>query len=341
MYFPPTLYQITPYVGLYDPKPRSHEALTWPQVVGFLSNHQPYPKKESTPGFGAHSLSAYGRRRIEDVKSVSLFVFDVDKGSAQDVLKTEDLLRQENQAAHFYSSYSYTPDHPTPPFRLVIPPNRPVLPEEYDTARTAMIRRFSIPCDPDKCSSVAHFWFLPSHPHGQHGLTETLDGHALNVDTLLASAPPAPRLRPKARSAPSQTYVPPQEPDPAAAAAVDLTPLRSAVKRHAARVKKQGDPRKAEYLRRLLAGEPLAEHGDRNHALFVATGSVTWICPDTPLSYFVRLFTTSLEAMMSAGSKLTYDTLERMLLTGMEGKAAQDEEFEAFKTAVKLAKEQP
>lgn len=330
----PETIRLTRYNRLFSVVPDGHETLTWPAVIATLSTHRPYATKDNAPGFGAHTLVAGGQRRIADVESVSLFVFDVDVGTVDDILRTETLLRSAGIAAHFYSSYSYTPDHNTPPFRLVIPPDRPIHPDEYDFLRAHLIERFAIPCDPKKCSSVAHFWFLPSHPHGQQGVTETLPGVPFPVDSV---APPALRLRHRASGVRSRstdvTYTPPPEPSPDEP--VDLTELRKKVAAHAKRVAIQGDKQKAEYLKRLLAGEALAEHGDRNNSLIVTTGSVTWTNPDTPLSHFVLLFRPSLESMMAAGSSLTYDDLERMLLTGMEGKATQDAEFERLKVEIR------
>lgn len=339
---PPLNLVITPYESLFSTHPGQPLNLTWTALVAYLSSYTVLDTKEKAPGFGAHVLGApqlkateltLPRRSSASVDRVTLFVFDVDIGTFEDIQRTEGLLRDAGQAAHFYSSYSFHPDHPTPPFRLVIPPSRPILKSEYAAARTYLIEHFKIPCDPSKCSSPSHFWFLPSHPPGVEPLVQTIEGTPFKLDdvAILGTGPSW------TQGSVPVFFEPPPETDPSEP--VDLTPLQRRIEKRATRLAREGDIRKSNYLKRLLLGEALAEHGDRNHATFVTAGSVTWLLPDTPLSHLILLFRPSLEAMISAGSKITESKLERMLLTAMEKREHETRELEDAMASLRRTKD--
>ena len=349
---------LTYYSTLYDPTPTHIEDLSWADLVASLT-HRPFASKDKAPGFGAHQLASttcvkhkvnnkptvitVPHRCAQSVSSVSLFVFDVDIGTAEDIAVTAKSLQEAGLAAFFYSSYSYTPDHPTPPFRLLIPSTRPVLPHEYAHLRSHLIAQHKIPCAPEKCSSTSHFWFLPSCPPErlEYAITDSLEGKPFDVDSV---APPAPSLRPGAFGAGTAgttetlSFEPPEEPDPSIP--VDTQDLRDRVTKYATKLARKGDAQKAEYLKNLLVGEQLAEHGSRNHAAFVTAGCLVWCLPsDTPLSHLMLLFRPSLNSMVSAGSKLSEDKVERMLLTAMEGRARADAETDQLKESFKATRD--
>jgi len=81
---------------------------------------------------------------------------------------------------------------------------------------------------------------------------------------------------------------------------------------------------KGELLQRLLNGEPLAEHGRRNDSTTKVAGMLAYTLSDAPVSALLALMRPSLNAMVAAGSKLTEDAVERMLLSAMRRKAETD-----------------
>jgi hypothetical protein len=330
-------FSLTRYRGLYDTNPQETVTLGWFQVAKLLSTPIEAADKFSVPGFSASLLqpppapcTKHTERGVTVTKThahrcelcvvhVSLFIFDVDAGTQEDIGNCEQLLRNAGLAAHFYSSHSNRPDKPA--FRLVIPPTRPVAPSEYAGLRAALIERFRIPCKREQSSDTSRFWFLPSHPPGVAPIFETLDGELLDVDlvepVILPDAP-----RPKSPIAPVD-WSPPPEPSPGVA--VDLKPIREKLSAVSTRLQKSQDTRrKGLYVRRLLNGDALAEHGSRNQAAFVTCGIVAFALPNTPLSVLLVLFRPSLNAMIAAGSKLTESKLERMLLSAMRAKAERD-----------------
>jgi hypothetical protein len=73
------------------------------------------------------------------------------------------------------------------------------------------------------------------------------------------------------------------------------------------------DREKGEILRRLLAGEALAEHGSRNHTSTRAAALVLAGWHEGTIGGAMALFASSLAAMQAAGSRLDESTLLRQL----------------------------
>lgn len=328
---------IVRYGSLYNVIPLRSESLTWDEVVSLLTSSIETPDKFQVPGFGAHTLNT-PRRNVSSVTSVTMFVFDVDAGTVADVGECERLLREANQAAHFYSSHSHTAAKPA--FRLVLPVTRPVTPAEYSGLRAALIHRFKIPCKPEQSGDTSRFWFLPSHKPGAAPVFETLPGNPVDVDALAPYAPPRPASFPGPRGREAvvsrRDFVPPPEPEPGTP--VDVAGLREKIQARATRLNRSPDPdekSKGRLLGRLLAGEPLAEHGARNETMARVAGMLAWTLPeDTPLSVYLVLIRPSLNAMVADGSKLTEDKVERMLVTALKKRTTTKLDIEEFRRSV-------
>jgi hypothetical protein len=329
------MYLITHYRTLYDTNPQATRTYSWSDLTAALSSFIETPDKFSVAGFGGHTLHPNMKRGVEAVSQVTLFVFDVDAGTPEDLDHCEMLLRGDNVAAHFYSSHSHTPAKPA--FRLVIPPNRLVTPAEYPGLRAALIDRYKIPCKPNQSGDVSRFWFLPSHKPGAVPITETLDGQPLDVDAL----PPLPTPRRGAgrldvETAPAVPFAPPPSPPPGLP--IDTGPARKAIRARATKLARAGDPEsstKAEWLRRLLAGEALADHGSRNDTMARVCGMLVYTLPkDTPVEVHLLLIRPSLGAMILDGSKLTEEKVERMLLTAMRKRFQRDDELENWRKRI-------
>lgn len=314
---------------------------TWSDLIDTLwTHHREASSKEAVPGFGGHVLKdpetpcvhngvirPKAHRCDACVDAVTLFVFDVDEGTEDEVAESDRLLQEAGLAAHWYSSYSFSPTKPA--FRLIVPPTRPVTPAEYPALRAHLIRRFDLKVADGKCTGASHFWWLPSCPPAPARLpvTETLEGVFFDPDSVPPAVLPVAAAPKPVRAL--GDWEPPEEPDPGTP--IDLSALRSRLERLSSKLLR--NPHKKQngvYLQRMLVGEPLAEAGSRNQAAFVTTGTMAFAAPGTPLSVFMLMIRPSLDAMIRAGSKLTEDKIERMFLTAMQKKAASDASLAEF-----------
>jgi hypothetical protein len=93
--------------------------------------------------------------------------------------------------------------------------------------------------------------------------------------------------------------------------------------------------KRGELLRRLLHGEPLADHGERNSATTSATAALVHAVPlSTPLSHLMLVCRPSLLAMQSEGSKLQEAQVQGMLSRAMAKRAANVMDNEEFRRAI-------
>lgn len=343
--------QITRYSALFNTAPSETADQSWSEVTHLLSQFVSAPSKFSVGGFGGHVLqpptrpctdhTEHGRsvtkadaHRCERcVVSVTLFVFDVDAGTPEDIGECERLLRQSNLAAHFYSSHSHTATKPA--LRLVLPPSRAMSSEEYPGLRARLIHDLKIPCKPEQSGDSSRFWFLPSHRPGATPIFETLGGNPVDVDALTPLAIRPRRSNPNINPLSTTEWSPPPEPPPGTP--FDMRPIREALEGRASRLAKQADAeskQKAVWLRRLLAGEALADHGQRNETTARVCGVTIFALPtykEIPVSIFMNLIRPSLNAMVRAGSKLTEEKVERMFVSALKKRAANSLDIEQFR----------
>lgn len=323
---------ITYYPSIYDTDTYQTETLDWASLCHKFGSHTEFALKTQAPGFGAHALlkpahpctkhlpniKASGHRCGACVDNVSFFVFDVDTGSLEDVGACDELLRADGLALLWYTSYSYSPKKPS--FRLLIPTTRDMTVTEYGPMRLAVLRKYKIPADPLKCSAPAHFWYQPSCPKDAARLVDTSPGVFLDVDELdLQGA-----FRPATTNAACDPdWTPP--PEPPEGTAVNLEPLKAKLESHIRRLLTNPEKRdRGLVLRRVLDGQSLAPHGGRNQTTLIATATLAFLFPGTPLGVLMLLIRPSLQAMIRDGSKLNESKVERMFLTAMRRKADSD-----------------
>ncbi len=299
---------------LYATDAPVHTSETWSAVQARFAEHLRLTSKDKAPGFGPYALKPGGSRRDADVDYMCMAVFDVDIGTADDVSVTEDLLAEGDVARLWYSSYSHTPAKPA--LRLVMPLSRPVQPHQWARLRQALITAFQIPCDPAKCGGLSHFYYMPSCPPDADPVVDAAGTRYIAVDDYVGATtdvvPPAPVYMPN--------WSPPAEPTEP----VDFVQLRRILRTKAERDVKSPHAdtrRKAQWLTRCIAGDPLDEHGHRNHAMFCVTGVIAWALPSASVGTLCALVEPSLEKMIAAGSSLTPDSVERMLLGAMQDRA--------------------
>lgn len=308
---------------------------TWDALVRRFSTHTPLPSKEASSGFGPYVTHAPASPCVKHksgpirtgphrcnacVSEVTLLVCDADQARSMDeVLACDARLADAGLARHWYSSFSF---HPAtrPAFRLILPLERPVAAAHWKDFRAEFLARYGIPADPKSSSSVSHYYHAPSRrPDWSEPVVLTGGGNPVPVPAQ--SAPTSRRLMPEPRAVDLGEYEPPEEPTEP----VNVVPLLEELRARLSRMKRNpAQEYKARLLERCLAGEELETHGARNEATLILTGVVAYAIPDQPLSVYRHILAPSVEAMIAAGSTLTWDEVERMLLTAMRARWEAD-----------------
>ena len=296
--------------GLTDTTNPTKCRSSWEQLFDLFSKHLPYEKKEIAPGFGPYKLKAYpSDRKNANVESISMAVFDADQPGGLELTKKELERWGINYAC--YSTWSY-PEKLA--FRLVIPFDHALQPEAWEQVRLDMIKEFKIPAHPKQCGGLSHFYYLPSRKFGSEDETFGEKSKAFYrplYDSKTLS-------RPKAK--PPVNFFLPEEPE----SAEDLAPYREKIERRI----KASPPDRAALLTKVISGAPLEEHGNRNNTATRVTGMLAWLFPDAPLSSLKRILEPSVNAMIEAGSKLTWPKVESMLVRAMEARARKEAELD-------------
>lgn len=322
--------------GLYEIDRAEHKELTLEEFVDYFSVHLRLADKFQGPGFGPYILKApdstcnvHKDRWPRDnphrcdscVEAITFACFDVDSGTGEEIERCDKLLEDAGLARIWYTSYSYTPEKAKPPFRLIIFLSEPIKPEFWSTARRSIAAKFKVPCDIKQCSGLSHFYFLPACPPDAEPYFEFRQGSALDISTVpMVKDMTAPRPRVSL-----DDWSPPEEPPEGTR--IDLEDLKNRLRKRQKQMAVSSDEtnkNKGDLLKKVLAGEALAEHGNRNNAMSLASGIVAWVLPGQPLSVLMLLLRPSLQVMQAAGSSLTEDEVERMLLTAMQAKAEYD-----------------
>lgn len=313
----------TKYRGLYDPRAQGPFIKSWLDFTAWLSVFTVTSDKFTVPGFGAHTLRpGLITRSVDNTGLITSCIFDVDAGTPSDVAKCRAALIRDGLAAHFYTSHSHLTERPA--YRLVIPVSRHLSRPAYSAVRRHLITAFAIPCKAEQSADASRFWFLPSCRPGAVGEAETLVGHAFEVDSIDLTIVPVARSAALLRA----DWVAPPEPPPGIP--VDMAPLRAAIEGRITRFLRRKDPRAAP-LRNLLAGAPLAGHGERNTVTLSVCGLIAYAAPkDTPLSALLAILRPSLNAMVAAGSKLDESKVERMLISALRKRAANTTDLKDF-----------
>ncbi|ADO68713.1 virulence-associated E family protein [Stigmatella aurantiaca] len=273
------------YESAQDNIPRVEE-LSWPELSARLTSHRrsQCPTTPCVRGCPAKNGAAWSpvdiveRRRTENVRAVTVAVFDLDH-LTETQLSCLDAVEQRGLAFAVHSTHSNRPPEDYC-LRLAIPLSRPVLPREWAAVRQAAIRMLGLPADP-ATKDLARIYFLPDTPVGLEPLALSGEGMPLDVDALLA-------LSRSGLPAASPTLAPHLEPVDAGPA--DLYELRGLLRR----VRK---PEHVVLLRRVLAGEPLAPVGEQDTTLNALMSCAAFALPlDTPEAAVVELFRASFAA---------------------------------------------
>lgn len=327
-------FRLTGWRSLYEIDAPVDLRFTWDGLKGFLGVHSRVSRKDEVGGFGPYTLLPPAKpcSRHQDaterstphrcdscVDRLTLAVFDADTGTLEAMPECDELLGLQGLARLWYSTHSHTPSHPA--YRLVIPLGQGVHPQAWPEFRLALIRQFRIPADPNKCSGRSHFYYLPAcRPHAEPPVALAKDGYFLDPSTVALTEKKPHVSFVSYGDLSGFTWEPPAE----TGEPVALAEVREKLQTKAKSLARKGETHKAELLRRMLRGEPLAQKGERNTATFQLSGMLPWHLPGLPLSTYQLLIRESVTAMQSAGSSITHEDVARMLLTAMRNKAEAD-----------------
>lgn len=263
-----------PRVALYenaqDAIPRVQD-LAWPELVAMLTTHRrsrcaavPCPGRCAAKNGPAWSpVDIVERRRNENVRAITVGVFDLDHLTGDQVDKLELDLRGYSWILH--STHSSKPGDVC--LRLVLPFSRPVQPQEWAAVRSAIVDGLALPADP-ATRDLARLYYLPDAPEGTEPLQGNSEGELIDVDAFLersraglgVRAPPAPIVVPEANAAATE------------ALPTDLHALADLLRRHC-RAENRG------MIGRVLRGEAFADRGGRDNALQSLMSTIGFVLP--------------------------------------------------------------
>jgi len=274
------------YESAQDNVPRV-EDISWPELSAKLTSHRrsQCPTTPCVRGCPAKNGPAWSpvdiveRRRTENVRAVTVAVFDLDHLS-ESQLSCLDAVERQGLAYAVHSTHSNRPPDDYC-LRLAVPLSRPVLPREWAAVRQAAIRLLDLPADP-ATKDLARIYYLPDTPAGVEPLALSGEGRPLDVDALLA-------LSRSGLPAPSPTTIAPG-PEPLDEGPADLYELRTVLRR-------ARKPEHVAIVRRVLAGEPLAPIGEQDTTLNALMSCAAFVLPlSAPEAAVVELFRPSFAA---------------------------------------------
>ena len=155
-------FDLTCNITLYGSAKTSRDgrqiAVPWPTLVEALTTFRPRVEKTDAACWAPHSLLAGNRRKIANIKEVSLLVLDFDTvGSTVEL--ASGLFPGRESVAH--ASYSATNAHQK--CRLVLPLEAPIPANVWPRVYRMALRALSLPAD-RMCSDASRLFLLPVQP---------------------------------------------------------------------------------------------------------------------------------------------------------------------------------
>lgn len=245
---------ISTFDGARDNVPK-HVECTWESFTRDLGPHDyTCTEKLSAPAFSPAEFMPGAERASENVRQIWLFVADVDHVDQGRALATLGSVHRAGLAAVAYSTWRHAEDPWR--FRVVNPLTRPVTPGEWPAFWAAMNAAYGGVCDL-KCVDPARLYFGPYAPAGTEAQNfyHVFGGVPVDVDAALRASVPS---NGAALFAPQPPLV-----------LGKLT--RDTLERYAKRLKRLSDEylsQQGEALALVCKGDPFAEPGDRDNAIF-------------------------------------------------------------------------
>ena len=136
--------------------------------------------KKGNPAFSGAVYPNGSTRCKANVQAINLIVLDFDAGHPDDVCK---VIQEKGWASVVVSSYSYTPE--APKFRVVLKPNRPILPTEWPGAFDCLCTIFPDMID-ETGKDPSHIYYFPAKPSESAATYfKSIKGVEVDVDKLL------------------------------------------------------------------------------------------------------------------------------------------------------------
>lgn len=277
------------YENAFDRTPQTAE-LTWTELVGKLSTHRVSPRCATWPcadhrcpgknGPAWSPVDIEGTRANENVRAVTVAVFDLDHITADEADAVTVRLEAENVSFAIHSTHKHDPlaDHFS--LRLAIELDRPAKPAEWPAVREAIVSKFDLPAD-RATKDLSRLYYLPNSVEGTEPLFYANPGRAPSVDAFKRMAPAS-----AVRDRLLNEAEPDGEPLPVP---VDLQEIAEQIRRHAS-------PQNRALVGAALRGEGLGPKGNKNpyggqdHALqrLMSTAAFCTEAPWPPIEHLFR-----------------------------------------------------
>lgn len=283
--------EIVTYAHAADNEP-NHLTLTEEDFVTLLTEHDdtdctyPCAKCEFKNGLAwSPGVIQPGRRRGgANVAYLDVLAYDFDHlmpSTLQSLLE-----RLDDERVLVYSTHRHTPEAPR--VRVVFFLSRRITPQEFRTLHASVAAHFGLTELLDKkCKDASHLYFFPTSPRGAPRIGVYNDeGRYLDVDKHIVAQQLRTMERQRAPDLGQQ-----EEPE-----AVDLGSLRARLARY--NPQDDFDGQKREFVRRMRAGEALADKGGRDDAIHRTASILAWNLPlNTPVEAAMELIRPSIMAI--------------------------------------------
>lgn len=224
------------------------------------------------------------RRKQDGVIGADVLAFDVDHTSMAQLVEIDRRIEEAGLAACLHTSHSHDPDRGDVCVRIVLPCSRTLTPDEIVPTRQWVEALLGLPTDPaTKDRGRLYFW--PTSPAlGPAPIFGVQEGKPVEPVTNGPSRTGAGGLlsqiqAPGARGPVAEQASPKQgEPDFPDRTNGDMVALRSQLSRN-----------HNDYVRRMLAGQPVDEPGHRDASMQSLAGTLAFTLQDASVNAMVEL----------------------------------------------------
>ncbi len=302
---------VTFYKRLTDTTPE-HADVSFEEFCERISRWYTGENKEAAPGWGPYLIE--GPRRDANVKSMSFLVLDVD-GKTEE--KCGELLtRIKGLKAIIHTTHSHNPAEDSNCMRVILPLAKPVQPSEWRSARESFLstRNIADLIDPN-VKDLSRFYFVPSSPNADSDrVFEIIEG----ADLELVGIPSKPVTIEASRVEDKRVNAEP----------VNLEDLRERIGA-------------CEWGRKLNAGDPIGEPGERNANLMQCVNTIARYIPTgTDQEAVEELFANSI-ANTDQEDWDAYEDLARLLASALpwweDLRAQRSAEFDRMRRSLQHA----